>query len=48
MKKEGGGMNVAEMEVRRDGMSAEIISGMAEWRQQHPRATFREIEADSG
>jgi YgiT-type zinc finger domain-containing protein len=23
----------------------EVTSGMAEWRQQHPRATFREIEA---
>lgn len=37
-------MNRAEMEKRWNGMSAEIISGMAEWRQQHPKATFREIE----
>jgi YgiT-type zinc finger domain-containing protein len=37
-------MNSAEMEKRWNGLSAEIISGIAEWRQQHPRATFREIE----
>jgi hypothetical protein len=23
----------------------DVVSGLAEWRQQHPRATFREIEA---
>jgi len=28
------------------GMSEEIISGMAEWRQQHPEATFRELEEE--
>ena len=28
------------------GMSEEIISGMEEWRQQHPKATFREIEEE--
>jgi len=27
-------------------MSEEVISGVAEWRQQHPKATFREIEAE--
>jgi YgiT-type zinc finger domain-containing protein len=27
-------------------MSEEIISGVAEWRQQHPKATFREIEEE--
>ncbi len=26
-------------------LSEEVISGMKEWRVQHPRATFREIEA---
>jgi len=26
------------------GMSEEIVSGMEEWRVQHPKATFREIE----
>lgn len=39
-------MNKAEMERRWNGMSAEIISGMAEWRQQHPQATFRQIEEE--
>ena len=29
-----------------NGMSEEIISGIAEWRQQHPKATFREIEEE--
>ena len=27
-------------------MREEIISGVAEWRQQHPKATFREIEEE--
>lgn len=27
-------------------MSEEIISGIAEWRQQHPQATFRELEEE--
>lgn len=27
-------------------MSEEIQTGMAEWRQQNPKATFREIEAE--
>jgi len=26
--------------------SEEVISGVAEWRQQHPKATFREIEEE--
>lgn len=26
--------------------SEEVISGMREWREQHPRATFREIETE--
>jgi YgiT-type zinc finger domain-containing protein len=39
-------MNRTEMEKRWNGMSAEIISGMAEWRQRHPKATFREIEEE--
>ena len=28
------------------GMMHELISGMAEWRQQHPKATLREIESE--
>lgn len=39
-------MNGEEMRKRWSGLSDEIISGMAEWRQQHPRATFREIEEE--
>lgn len=39
-------MNSAEMQRRWKGLSAEIISGVAEWRQQHPKATFREIEEE--
>ena len=39
-------MDSAEMHKRWNGMSAEIVSGMAEWRQQHPKATFREIEEE--
>lgn len=37
-------MNGEEMRKRWNGKSEEIISGMAEWREQHPKATFREIE----
>jgi len=40
----GDGMNSAEMQKRWSGLSAEIISGMTEWREHHPKATFREIE----
>lgn len=39
-------MNGEEMCKRWNGLSEEIISGMAEWRELHPRATFREIEAE--
>jgi YgiT-type zinc finger domain-containing protein len=39
-------MNSDEMRKRWNGMSDEIVSGMAEWRQQHPKATFREIEEE--
>ena len=39
-------MNEAEMSKRWRGLSEEIISGMSEWRQGHPEATFREIEAE--
>ena len=28
------------------GMSAEILSGMQEWRHQHPQATLREMELE--
>lgn len=39
-------MNGDEMMKGWHVMSEEVISGMAEWRQQHPQATFREIEAE--
>ena len=39
-------MNGEEMRKRWDGLSEEIISGIAEWREQNPKATFREIEAE--
>jgi predicted RNA-binding Zn-ribbon protein involved in translation (DUF1610 family) len=34
-----------EVEARWRELSEEVITGMAEWRVQHPRATLREIEA---
>ena len=39
-------MDGDEMRKRWNGMSEEIISGMAEWPQRHPQATFREIEVE--
>jgi len=39
-------MNGEEMRKSWNGMSEEIISGIAEWRLQHPQATFREIEEE--
>lgn len=39
-------MNRDELRKKWNGMSAEILSGMAEWQVQHPKATFREIEAE--
>ena len=38
-------MNGEETKEKWRGMSEDIISGMMEWRLQHPKATFREIEA---
>jgi YgiT-type zinc finger domain-containing protein len=39
-------MDREEMERNWKGLGEEAISGMLEWRQQHPRATFREIETE--
>ena len=39
-------MNGEEMRTKWNRLSAEILSGMAEWQAQHPKATFREIEAE--
>jgi YgiT-type zinc finger domain-containing protein len=39
-------MNSEQMRQSWNGMSEEIISGIAEWRQQLPQATFRELEEE--
>src|SRR5512145_2531478 len=39
-------MNGEQMSKSWNRMSEEIISGIAEWRQQHPQATFRELEEE--
>lgn len=38
-------MRVEEFERKWQELSLEAITGMVEWRVQHPRATMREIEA---
>jgi predicted RNA-binding Zn-ribbon protein involved in translation (DUF1610 family) len=38
-------MGSADVEARWRELSEEVITGMAEWRVQHPRATLSEIEA---
>jgi hypothetical protein len=37
-------MNGEPQEESWEALSAEILSGMREWRLQHPKATLREIE----
>jgi len=37
-------MRIEDAESRWHELSEEVISGMKEWRLQHPKATFREIE----
>jgi DNA-directed RNA polymerase subunit RPC12/RpoP len=39
-------MGTKKAKQRWDEMSAEMNAGIAEWREGHPRATFREIEAE--
>jgi predicted RNA-binding Zn-ribbon protein involved in translation (DUF1610 family) len=39
-------MNGEETKKKWSEMSDDIITGMMEWRIQHPKATFREIEAE--
>jgi len=39
-------MNGEETKKKWRGMSDSIITGMMEWRMQHPKATFREIEKE--
>lgn len=38
-------MNTEEFAKKLQELTTEVITGMAEWRAQHPRATLREIEA---
>jgi predicted RNA-binding Zn-ribbon protein involved in translation (DUF1610 family) len=38
------GVVKADFDARWDELAAEVLSGMKEWRLQHPKATFREIE----
>ena len=39
-------MNRGELEQGWSGMSEEILDGVAQWREEHPRATMREIEGE--
>lgn len=39
-------MKKDELHQSWSGMSEDILTGMLEWRLQHPKATFREIEAE--
>ena len=39
-------MKKEELHQSWSGLSEDILTGMLEWRLQHPRATFREIEAE--
>lgn len=38
-------MRIEDLDARWHALTEEVISGMKEWRWQHPKATFREIEA---
>jgi hypothetical protein len=38
-------MHLEELDARWHAMSEEVLTGMKDWRAQHPKATFREIEA---
>jgi len=35
-----------ELQANWNGLSEEILHGIGEWREQHPKASFREIEAE--
>jgi hypothetical protein len=41
-------MNKEVMGQNWNGLGDEVISGMLEWRMQHPKAPFREIEKEVG
>ncbi len=38
-------MRIEDLDARWHELSEDVISGMKDWRVQHPKATFREIEA---
>ena len=38
-------MRIEELDARWHALSEEVMTGMKDWRMQHPKATFREIEA---
>ena len=38
-------MRIEELDARWHELSEDVITSMKEWRVQHPKATFREIEA---
>ncbi len=38
-------MRIEDLDARWHELTEEVITGMKEWRLQHPKATFREIEA---
>jgi hypothetical protein len=38
-------MRLEDLDARWQALSDEVMSGMKDWRAQHPKATFREIEA---
>lgn len=39
-------MKRGDLQANWSGLSAEIMQGLAAWREQHPKATMREIEAE--
>ena len=38
-------MRIEDLDARWHALSEEVVTGMKDWRVQHPKATFREIEA---
>jgi ribosomal protein S27AE len=38
-------MRIEDLDARWHALSEEVMTGMKDWRVQHPKATFREIEA---
>jgi len=38
-------MRIEDLDAHWHALAEDVMTGMKEWRQQHPKATFREIEA---